>query len=312
MSKQDSHHDTHHDSTPPYAVEVARALPYVGRVLAVLARQALRSNEQDSIRACLADALRPADAKVGWRSLLNGVLHPRLTRAAKRARRQAALDIAAVAKPTDLGARDRTDDVTVVATLPVAAPAVGQGKEEAQNQLLELGKFVRSELQKATEAERFIPWTERVSGVLAVGAHNTWEQRAARIEEIDEALAEGRLGAGADVSSLRKERREYRLALDQMHAAVLNQTPAAEVPDVVPKQPSEDEFGEFGDRVGMRLVANMACHNQLQILVRRLDKQDGQRAEAAMVTAVQGLRVAVLAVAAVLIVATAALIEMAL
>lgn len=321
MAKRDSQHD----STSGYTFDIAQALPYVGQVVAVLARQALRSNEQDAVRSCLEEALRPADARVGWRGALQTVRHPWLTRAAKRARRQAALDIAAVANPTDLGVRDQTEipSVTLPSTaLPgtehtkVGASGVQAGasteREAARNQTLALGQFVTSELQKATEAERFIPWTGRVSGVLGVGAQNAWEQRAKRIGQIDEALAKGRRFGGVDASDLRKERELHCRTVHRLHAAVLNRTPVPAVPSTVPEQPSEDEFEEFGDRVGLRLISNMACHDQLQILVRRLDKQDGQRAEAALVTAVQGLRVAVLSVAAILVVTTLTLIDLTL
>jgi len=250
-----------------------------------------------------------------------------LTRAAKRARRQAALDIAAVAKPTDFGVRDQADDTAAMTAPSLAAPATARVEaggsrapaesastetETAQNQMLMLGEFVTRELQNATEAERFIPWTERMSGVLGVGAQNAWERRAERIRQIDEELEKGRRFEGVDESELRKERKLHCQTVHHMQAAVINRAPASEIPGTVPEQPSEDEFEEFGDRVGLRLISNMACHDQLQILVRRLDKQDGRRAEAAVVTAMQGLRVAVLLVAAVLIVATLAMIDVAL
>ena len=92
---------------------------------------------------------------------------------------------------------------------------------------------------------------------------------------------------------------------------VTNDTTAASDSDRTepPGKPSDSDFIAFGERVGLRFVANMAVHDQLQIMVRRLDRQDSQRAEAALVTATQGLRVALLTVAVMLGFATAALVD---
>ena len=64
-------------------------------------------------------------------------------------------------------------------------------------------------------------------------------------------------------------------------------------------------------RIGQRFAANLEASETLRFLVARLDREDRQEAETAMVKAAQGLRVAVLMMVIVLGVGAAALVEMA-
>jgi hypothetical protein len=142
--------------------------------------------------------------------------------------------------------------------------------------------MAREELNSALAEDSFTPWSVRSAAALTLNAKARWRARiTASVKPKD------------DVELRRL-------------ASLIANTKGAKVSDI-----DDDAFDAFGMRIGRRFAANLEASETLRFLVARLDREDRQKAEVAMVKAAQGLRVAVLMMVIVLGVAAAALVEMA-
>jgi hypothetical protein len=266
----------------------------------------MKPNEDQAFRDCLNRALRPTDARIGGRGLARAVFHPKEAARSRSRRRQTARDLAALSSLDDLflPAREpepapdsRTDsaDAQVVETKTATRPAVQKTPAHSLDTgsrtalLEEVGKLAARELRVALAVDEFVPWQQRVAGVLA-GNAEAWHAH------LEETVRKGEPGVEAKAE---KSLRQLSEVVEDRAAGVGG-------------TPKKNDFLAFGDRVSLRLVANMTNEPTLGGLVARLDLSDQRQAEAAMATAVQGIRVAVLSGALILTVAAGSLLELAI
>jgi hypothetical protein len=255
---------------------IGELAPVVGHVLGTLARIALSQDEHAALHECLENALR-TDVDRRRHSKLRVVKNLREQRAWRAARRLAAEDLLTFTDllesqelPEHLDVKPTTVDI---GELPGSQAAI----------LLGLREVAWTELANALAPGEHTPWTARVSAALTLAVEGRVAQiRAATVANVDEADLE-------------------------LHRRVVQVIAGKE--DARLEDLGDDEFENFGRRVGRRFEANMASHPKLRSLVDRLDQFDRQQNQAALITAAQGIRVALLTLALAALVGAAVAVE---
>jgi hypothetical protein len=260
-------------------VPLAEVVPLVGQILGAAARFALRQEELAEIHSCLTRALATTDASSGIPGRWQRVRHPRERRAWHAAQRQAAEEILACGGVLLDDPASQASQPSPARPAKSTAVALTGSSRQVLEQVIGMA---REELNSALAEDSFTPWSVRSSAALTLNAKARWRARIAESAKPNDDLE-----------------------LRQLASLIAN-TKDAKVSDV-----DDDAFDAFGMRIGRRFAANLEASEALRFLVARLDREDRQKAEAAMVKAAQGLRVAILMMVIVLGVAAAALVEMA-
>ena len=130
-----------------------------------------------------------------------------------------------------------------------------------------------------------MPWTTRLSASINSILSKRWESLQ-------------RAGAADDETTRRRQRFAWLI----LGGANMEDVKFDDVAKAI--QP-------FSQRVGRRFEAHLLAHEDLRMLVQRLDYDDNTRVQVALIEAAQGIRVAGVLVALGVVVAAAALAEIA-
>jgi hypothetical protein len=255
---------------------LAEAAPLFGQLLSSAARWTLAQEDVAAVRDCLSRALETTDVSEGIPDRFDKFRHFRARRRWRSAQRNAAEEILACGGVVDIA------EVTSSASAPSESSKEIDLSGSPSQMLQEVLRLATEELADALAEDVFTPWSERLSAALALNTAAVWKSKLEDMREPD-----------AD-----PELREL--------AVLLTNKKGAKVRSI-----GNDAFDAFGLRVGRRFAANLEAHEQLHRLVVRLDREDRQKAEVAMVRATQGVRVALLMVVVPTAVAAGALLEIA-
>lgn len=241
------------------ATVIFRAAPVVLRLVSAIGRVVLVHSELQAVEGCLGRAIEIND-----RTEIPGrywnVRHPRQAFLWRRYRRVATRDLV-------MGVDLLDDSHAHRDAAPVAlAAASAQAETPVPDSLEGLRLLVRARLEGALTPRPLVPWTQRLAAALAIHA----EERCDR-------LAKER---GVDHEDFRT-----------WACVVLNRRWFDD------DRLDQHAFNAYGQRVGVRLVAEMAGHRDLEELVRRLDREDRLRADALLLDAAQGIRAALWVIA---------------
>ena len=270
-------------------LQAVDVLPVIGGLLGAATRFALEEKELRAVQKCLANALWANDETAPIPSYWDRY-RPWRSRKEKALRKEVAADLMAAGGLLEEPTLDSSDMLT-------PDPGEQPGESEAPHAptiddesrirlLASVHAVMRRQLNDAMAVEELTPWTLRLPTALAMNAEARWHI----------------LNEKKHISS--EEGKEKRRVLATV---ILNR-------DVIKDERLDlgrKEFSTFGRRVGLHFTANLAAHSELDELVKRLDQRDKQRADLALVTAAQGLRVALIATGIVLGVAAAALVDIA-
>lgn len=239
------------------ATVILRSVPLVTRLVAAIGRVVLVHSELQAVEGCLGRAIEIND-RTDIPGRYWNVRHPRQAFLWRRYRRAATRDLV-------MGVDLLADSTAHRDEAHVAlADSSAQAETPLPDSMEGLRLLVRARLEGALTPRPLVPWTQRLAAALAIHA----EQRCNR-------LAKQR---GVD-------HEDYRT----WACVVLNRRTFA---DDLRGQLDRHAFNAYGQRVGVRLVAEMAGHDDLEQLVRRLDREDRVRGDALLLDAMQGIRAA--------------------